>query len=441
MVLLAGSAAAQNAASDNVFGFTEQEIQEEQAKTPEERRTELYGQLVQQLQAQTEELWGAQVGHPIDPNILDKDGLAELLERLLKEELGKPEVQGSMQVMKFFEMIPEDLDFEAMVQGLMEGQVGGLYNPADKSLYVVSSFDPSGFIGKMILSHEIGHAIQDSKVDLVPWFEQEKNLDRQKAKQAVLEGDATVLMIDWATRNLNAMSLVGMLGQLESQFAQQFEGLEEAPQVIVQDLIFSYMGGAQFCQTVQIQHPKDWRRRVFTDPPVSTEQVLHPEKYLGNSRDLPIDVTFAQPAEDSGWREVYRNVFGEWNTRLFLTPPDAFPEINLSNLDPVVKEPISKQAAAGWGGDLMALYEKENGEQLLVWRTAWDSEQDGQEFLEGLKRRLSKFNVFANGRWGDRVVIGNNRHAAFRQLGREVQFVMAENDEALKDGIRLITGK
>jgi hypothetical protein len=353
---------------------------------------ESYLELVARIQAQTEALRGIRAPGPVKVNILTPDDVRALLERLLAAELDKPETRAQERVLKMLELIPADTPLQAIYQNLLEGQLGGLYNPEDKSLYVVDTFDTRGFIGGVILSHEICHALQDVAFDLKTFLQEEKNLDAQKAKQAVVEGDATVLMMEWAMQNATMTALL----ELTTMFSSQSASLGEVPPVLVQDMLFSYLAGMQFCQAIQQQRPQDWRTLIFKYPPLSTEQILHPAKYGGPTRDVPMDVPLGRLPADSAWKEQWRSPMGEWAIRLFLTPPDLFPAITALTIDPLVREPIATEGAAGWGGDTLAYLEGPRGEgQAIAWRTAWDTPVDAAEFTRALLRRLGRLNAMA----------------------------------------------
>jgi len=51
----------------------------------------------------------------------------------------------------------------------------------------------------------------------------------------------------------------------------------------------------------------------------------------------------------------------------------------------------ARRAAAGWGGDLAFVFEREGRAPLFVWKTVWDRPEDAQEFFRAynaLKRRV-----------------------------------------------------
>ncbi|MBI1290597.1 hypothetical protein GC173_05065 [bacterium] len=343
-----------------------------------------YKKLVQQIQLETEALWGGRVGHPVKSNVLNKSELGELLERLMKEESQEKTYIDYMALQTFLRVIPSGADADSLFGDLLQGQVGGLYNPDDKSLYVVDTFDPKGFIGGVILSHEITHAVQDAAWNLTTYAKDVEELDRHNARMAAVEGDATVSMIEWGRDNFTPAVLL----QINQMFSSQAEDLNKVPQPIVQDLIFPYLAGSTFCIAVSQHKGPDWRVYLGKNPPNSTEQILHPEKYLAEPREEPLTVTL--PAPPAGLHELHRNTMGEWGMRVYLAQKDEFPRITMLMADPLLNAPIPTEAAAGWGGDQFTLLAaKEDGEpSTMAWRTVWDTEKDATEFIDVLRRRM-----------------------------------------------------
>jgi len=286
------------------------------------------------------------------------------------------------------------------------------------------------------LSHEIGHAIQDAHYDLAKFLEQEPNTDRQKAKQALIEGDATVLMAEWAAANMDEFSWLSLSASLN----QQMEEINNAPPAIVQDLIFSYLAGAEFCTEALQRLGDDWRKQLFEDPPISTEQILHPEKYFAQPRENPVEVRFADLPADSEFEELFRNTLGEWATRLFLTFPKDFPRITALSFDPLIKEERAVEAAAGWGGDLVALY-RSGEEKALVWRSVWDTVKDADEFHRAALLRFTKFQSLRGARGTEFGFANGERHVYHEQQGAMVEIVLATSQPALDFGITLLEGE
>jgi hypothetical protein len=343
--------------------------------------------LVRQIQIETEAIWGGHVGRPVDVTVLDQESLRELLGRLLAKEAESPAYGTMMATMEFLRLIPEDSDASSLFGKLLEGQVGGLYDPDEKALYVVDTFDPEGFLGGIIISHEITHAIQDAKWNLTSYVKDVHQLDKRRARLAAIEGDATVTMVAWGQDNFTS----NVWTELLQVFRTQADDLNRVPQPMVQELLFPYLAGVTFCMEVAAaKGAENWRAHLGANPPASTEQILHPAKYLADPPELPIPVELPSPADGAPFLERYRNTKGEWGIRVYLALPREFPRMSIFARDPILRAPIPTEAAAGWGGDQYVLLSRnaEAAPEAMAWRTVWDSEQDAREFINALRRKL-----------------------------------------------------
>jgi hypothetical protein len=137
-----------------------------------------------------------------------------------------------------------------------------------------------------------------------------------------------------------------------------------APRLFVRTADFAWRRGAVFALTQFMLGKLD---QAYARPPASTEQVLHPEKYLADEKPVAIDLG---PAEEflaaKGYKALYRTVLGELGVALVLET--HFPREDLSSV------------SEGWGGDAFAVFEKEGAAPLVLWLTEWDSEEDAIEF-------------------------------------------------------------
>jgi hypothetical protein len=227
--------------------------------------------------------------------------------------------------------------------------------------------------------HELTHALQDQHFDLRAFEEVDPMSDESVARSALAEGDATLVMTSFlAGRNVEEVAGVGdamktFLSDPKELTSTDVPGgaeLAKAPAWIRDSLLFGYVQGFAFCLEVKRAGGQKLLDYAFTtDPPRSSEQILHPEKWHGR-RDDPIllrwpDLTAVLP----GWKKVSEGETGEATVESLLRP-------NARNAD---------AAAAGWGGDRFAVYRKEE-RRLLVWWTEWDSAADAREFQEAAGR-------------------------------------------------------
>ncbi|MEO6193154.1 MAG: hypothetical protein ABIS20_09110 [Thermoanaerobaculia bacterium] len=314
-----------------------------------------------------------------------------------------PEELKALEVsLKAFGLIPEALDLRRYLPELLSSQVAGFYDPERKYLAIVDL--PGGISGKgkeegeedMILVHELTHAIQDQHFDLHRFEIDDPLSDAGTARGALVEGDAMLTMMDASLRtNIEALpgadtAMSALMRDPEKLMAAtpDLPGAREmaaAPAWIRDTLLFSYLQGSVFCLSTRHRGGQPLLDYAFqTDPPRSTEQILHPEKWH-TRRDDPVVLRFPDlAAELPGYRKAAEGEMGELSLRIFLRQ-------ELKGTDPAP----AYAAAAGWGGDRFAVYEKA-GARLVVWITEWDGEADAAEFRAAL-RSLGGWRVEAAG--------------------------------------------
>jgi hypothetical protein len=294
--------------------------------------------------------------------------------------------------LKAFGLIPEPMSLDKYLPELLTSQVAGYYDTEKKYLAMVRRHGPAGKQDAaagdtagdddMVLVHELTHALQDQSFDLEKLEKDDDPLsDAGTAVTALVEGDATLTMIDFqAQASLESapgasQMVTSMLGDPDKLAralpdvpgADQFE---KAPAWLRDNLMFGYLQGMTFCMSTRSRGGQKLLDYAFTtDPPRSTEQILHPEKWHTH-RDDPIVVRLPDlAAELPGYAKAAEGVMGELGIRSLLHGEHG-------DWERAVK------AAEGWGGDRFAVYEKaeKKGSRLLLWVSEWDTEADEQEF-------------------------------------------------------------
>jgi hypothetical protein len=310
--------------------------------------------------------------------------------RLAEVELG----------LKAFGLIPESMDLGTYVPELLTSQIAGFYDPHRKALALVDR--PGGLLGteagaqlgaemtrKMedgLLVHELTHAIQDQHFDLDRLSDPDPLSDGGVARLALVEGDATLVMMDDLIRAPledvpEARGLVGELmvdggGEEGSPVAGQgLPGQKEmasAPAWFRDQLLFSYSRGAAFCLEVRRRGGQKLLDYAFAvDPPRSSEQILHPEKWFGR-RDDPVVIVWPDLGRElPGYAKAAEGQLGEEGIAVLLRP--ALPDGERA------------AAAAGWGGDRFAVY-RQAGRRLLAWIADWDTEAAAARFQAAVSR-------------------------------------------------------
>ena len=341
---------------------------------------------------------GLAAKRPVVSGALDEPALAARMAETFREELPEPELAAVEATLAAFGFIPETLDVGTYLPELLTGQVAGFYDPEREYLAVVlrggQGQEASPRVAEAVLVHELVHALQDQHFDLEAFEETEPLSDDGVARQALVEGDATLAMLDHLLdRRVEEVPgfeavLAELLAGSEALAGMDVPGggaaLVGAPLWFRETLLFSYFEGLGFALAARRAGGQKLLDRAFTvDPPRSSEQILHPEKWLGE-RDDPVEILWPDlSAELPGWRRVATGELGEKDVRVLVRQWGGDAD-------------LASRAAGGWGGDRFAVYEK-GGRRLLAWITEWDGEADAAEFEAAARRLGHGFKVERSG--------------------------------------------
>ena len=318
---------------------------------------------------------GLELKAPVRLERRTRDELQRYLEFKLDEDLPVAEAELLTESYGLLGLLSRDLDLRAALKGLYLEQVAGFYDPDSTTLFVLDDQPEEAL--ESLLVHELVHAIQDQSVDLDALTDRSLGNDRQGAAQAAIEGHATLVMFEFLTAlqggpadPQEAVDLTEQLRPALERARSQSPALAQAPLLLQESLLFPYLEGAAFVEALWRQEP-DRPPPFGAHLPTSTEQVLHPERFIGAGRDTPVVVDLATPA---GWRRLYEESLGELETGLLLEAHTG-----------------SRGPAEGWDGDAYLLLERGDGTRGLVWVSIWDSARQRGAFVDALRGDMSGF--------------------------------------------------
>jgi hypothetical protein len=306
--------------------------------------------------------------------VIDPATFQTELEALFHEEYSDAHISAEDDAFTRLGLLQADDDLQDLILGLYDSQVLAYYDPRTTTFSLIGPIEKIGALESIVVAHEYGHALQDAAWDLEA--RRIEDLDRSDeilAQQALIEGDATAVMYDWASRELKLSDLLKVSAQALTQ--QDQRKLRRAPDILQRQLEFPYIEGYAFVNAIRGRGDWDAVDEVWDAPPVSTEQILHPELY---PKELPIDVALPDIAAQlgPGWSPSYQQTMGEMQTHVWVAdgrkPLSLFPALPAR----LPKE----EAAAGWGGDRLVSLDGPDGAWAVVWQTAWDSKLDQKEF-------------------------------------------------------------
>ena len=319
---------------------------------------------------------GMELRAPVRVERRSRVELERYLEFKIAEEFPGDRAELVSEVYGLLGLVPRDMDLRGTLKALYLEQVAGFYDPDSTTLFVLDD-QPDEAI-ESLLVHELVHAIQDQNTDLDAITALDLSNDRRVAAQAAIEGHATLVMFDFLMQEqgrgssdlMDVPDFSARLGPALEAARSQSPALAGAPLILQESVLFPYRDGVVFVESL-------WRERggrpppFGSDLPASTEQVLHPEHFVGGQRDVARNV---EVSVQDGWRRLYEDTLGELELGILLETVGA-----------------SRTVALGWGGDRYVLLGDGDGNRSLAWFGVWDTTPQRDRFMRELEPRLSAF--------------------------------------------------
>jgi hypothetical protein len=345
-----------------------------------------------EIQAQVVELRGLEPLASVDRYLLTPEQLRTRVIEDFLEDYTPEDARDDALVLGVFGLLEPEFDLYDFYVELLSEQVVGFYDTDTKEMYVIQG---SGFSGpeRLTYAHEYVHALQDQHYQIEEGLGYndencEVNTDYCAAISSLLEGDASLSEMQWLYTHATAQDIRDI-----QEFYQTYESpiFESSPSFLREDFIFPYRAGQVFVETIYEQSGWQGVDQVYANPPLSTEQILHPERYP-DVVPVAVELQDMQTTLGEGWREVEQGIWGEWYTYLILA--EGLNET--TRLDPAT----AQQAADGWAGDSYRVYSNDSDNQVvLVLRTVWKNETEAAQFVEA-------FQQYADARFGPATTDG-----------------------------------
>jgi hypothetical protein len=276
----------------------------------------------------------------VQGTVIQRDALLERLRTDVTADLETELVLGTTELLFSLNVVPGSFDFLKDVTGLYTSQLAGFYDPEEKRMYLLADLGEDA--ERSTLWHELVHALQDQHYDLKKIADWSPDAtDRMSAIQCLAEGDATSAMMDamLAPQGTLATDLPdGFLGP-DSVLIEGNVALRDVPPVLKRSIMAPYSDGVGFVH--YLRRKGGWASvdQAWQKLPQSTEQILHPEKYLAGEAPEVVPVP---PPPVNGATLAYRDVLGEQTFRLLFQ--DWLPARTAA------------ESAGDWSGDRVAVY-------------------------------------------------------------------------------------
>ena len=268
-------------------------------------------------------------------------------------------------------LVPPRTDVAERALDNLISLITGFYSPELDAFYMLDEITGgvTGINAQMTIVHELTHALQDQYHDLIKLgADRSSSWDSTIALQDLMEGDALAMEIGYFGFTTRSSYRVPVCFTIPAPIRPG------VPFIIERELDTWYEDGFCFVQTAEKLLPNGiagiWER-----PPTSTEQILHPDKYLAGEGARPVSLPEIDAVLGQEWRQLAANDFGEftWQNIILAGLPSDRPRV--------------QRAAAGWGGDAWSLYVSEQG-RLMQSVVAWDTPAEAREFWDALLQSL-----------------------------------------------------
>jgi hypothetical protein len=198
--------------------------------------------------------------------------------------------------------------------------------------------------------------------------------DRRVALRALAIGDAMLTITARANRSTDRKLTAADLAAGQG-FARELEkAAARLPEFLRQKLIFPFREGTQFAYWAHDARGWPGVNALYADPPVSTAQIRHPEKYFIH-RELPKRFFPAALLASMKDGTVVEQSLGEELIRALLATTHS--------------GKIASEAATPWRGDQLFAFQE--GEDLTTaWYSAWASAAEATAFQKVYRIVLEK---------------------------------------------------
>jgi len=302
---------------------------------------------------QMSEITGLKLLTPLKKSLRSRDQIRAYVINEMKEDKDEAERYAGERSAEAFGLLPKGFDLDNFMIDLLTEQIAGLYDPKTHEFYVADWIPAAD--QKMVMAHELTHALQDQHFKIDNWVKAARpNDDAELARESVLEGSAMAAMVDYllqgtgrSLQDLPDIDPSMLVGDMEST-----PMLKKAPPFLRDALIFPYLDGLNF--SAAIVRPKGWDALsgVFAKPPISTQQIMHPATYFSFRVPPKADLPPLDKDLGSDWTRLEDNLMGEFGWKEVLKQ--------------FVGEDRATPLAAAWSSDRYILFEQKKTKKLVL---------------------------------------------------------------------------
>ncbi|MBZ5607745.1 MAG: hypothetical protein LAP38_05775 [Acidobacteriia bacterium] len=333
------------------------------------------------------EITGLRFTRPVPYALINKDQLRRYIEDKVKETVKPADLRGEELTLKLLGLVPQDFDLRKNTLDLLTEQAAAFYDYNKKKLFVLDDNGGPGADQELALVHELAHALADQHFPLAKYVSSNlRSDDAATARQAVMEGQASWLMTAYIARKSGAPAevpdaILDLMAHAVENTPEQFPVLFQSPPYIRESLVFPYSDGLLFQNALFKKLGRQAFSEVFLHPPVSTQQIIHPDAYLARSaprtpRPPPV------PAARE-FRTLMEGTLGELDYRILLAQ--------------YAGKETEALASHLVGSSYQVFEHKRGGHPVLSFASTWDTPESAakyfDQYLRVLRGKWKKFEI------------------------------------------------
>jgi hypothetical protein len=326
------------------------------------------------------DITGFRIHRQLPFQMVTRDQINHFLKEQIRQTVKPDEIRAEEITLKKFGFVPPDFDLKKTTIELLTEQAAAFYDFHRKKLFI--SDWAAKNMREAALVHELGHALADQNFPIQKFLSRNSDDSEESlARETVVEGQASWLMIEYAVRRQGktladpdtAREYLKDDQDSASANDSEYPVFDKAPLYLKRTLMFPYEEGEKFQQAVFLKDGRDGFALIFRKPPVSTSQVIHPERYFNNvvfkDPDLPKPLHHARP--------FVTGTVGELDHRILLTQ--------------FVDEKTAETLAPKLKGSAYRIDEsKPDRRMMLVYASEWDNEDSATQYFEAYQKVLRR---------------------------------------------------
>ncbi len=325
------------------------------------------------------QITGLKIRRKVPFDLISKNEVNKFLKDRVDEKSSQEDLRIEELGLKKFGFVPQDFDLKKSEVDLLTEQSAAFYDYHKKKLYI-TDWAPKDLRAEALV-HELAHALADQNFHLERFIDKSgDDDDLSMAREAVMEGQATWLMSEVVERRAG-MTLKGspeaaeqMSHAMESD-DKEYPVFDATPMYLRRTLVFPYTQGMLFQNAVVEKDGEGAFAEVFKHPPVSTQQILHPDKYFAHA--APTRPALPHFSGGRGYRQLAWGTIGELDHELLIEQYED--------------KKRADEIAPHWRGGVYALEEKKKEKRVVLeYAVEWENADWARQYFEAYQEVLRK---------------------------------------------------